>query len=87
MATIVGKTPDAEVAQRSRRRRFASPRRAAQPTSTAPAIVGFCWGGRQVWLYAARNPRLRAAVAWYGPLASPASDFDAEKPARRRRRI
>ena len=32
-------------------------------------MVGFCWGGRQVWLYAARNPRLKAAVAWYGPLA------------------
>ena len=33
------------------------------------AITGFCWGGRQVWLYAAHNPDLKAAVAWYGPLA------------------
>jgi len=32
------------------------------------AITGFCWGGRIVWLYAAHNPRLRAAVAWYGRL-------------------
>ena len=31
-------------------------------------VVGFCWGGRQVWLYAARNSSLKAAVAWYGPL-------------------
>jgi carboxymethylenebutenolidase len=31
-------------------------------------ITGFCWGGREVWLYAAHNPRLKAAVAWYGPL-------------------
>jgi carboxymethylenebutenolidase len=31
-------------------------------------IVGFCWGGRQVWLYAAHNPHLKAGVAWYGPL-------------------
>lgn len=30
--------------------------------------VGFCWGGRQVWLYAAHNPRLKAGVAWYGVL-------------------
>jgi carboxymethylenebutenolidase len=29
-------------------------------------LTGFCWGGRHVWLYAAHNPRLRAAVAWYG---------------------
>ena len=31
-------------------------------------ITGFCWGGRQVWLYAARNPKLKVAVAWYGGL-------------------
>jgi carboxymethylenebutenolidase len=33
------------------------------------AATGFCWGGRQTWLYAAHNPSLKAAVAWYGPLA------------------
>ena len=32
-------------------------------------IVGFCWGGRQVWLYAAHSPHLKAGVAWYGPLS------------------
>ena len=37
-------------------------------------ITGFCWGGRQVWLYAAHNPNLKAAVAWYGPLQIPKSD-------------
>ncbi len=31
-------------------------------------ITGFCWGGRITWLYAMHNPRLRAAVAWYGRL-------------------
>ena len=31
-------------------------------------VNGFCRGGRQTWLYAAHNPRLKAAVAWYGPL-------------------
>ncbi|PWC19832.1 carboxymethylenebutenolidase [Brenneria roseae subsp. roseae] len=30
------------------------------------AITGFCWGGRIAWLYAAHNPQLKAAVAWYG---------------------
>ncbi|CAG73103.1 putative carboxymethylenebutenolidase [Pectobacterium atrosepticum SCRI1043] len=30
------------------------------------AITGFCWGGRITWLYAAHNPQLKAAVAWYG---------------------
>jgi len=32
------------------------------------AVTGFCWGGRITWLYAAHNPFLRAAVAWYGRL-------------------
>ncbi|MFG1412890.1 dienelactone hydrolase family protein [Xanthobacter sp. VTT E-85241] len=31
-------------------------------------ITGFCRGGRSVWLYAAHNPKLKAAVAWYGPI-------------------
>jgi len=32
------------------------------------AITGFCRGGRTTWLYAVHNPRLKAAVAWYGTL-------------------
>jgi carboxymethylenebutenolidase len=31
-------------------------------------LTGFCWGGRIAWLYAAHNPQLKAAVAWYGRL-------------------
>jgi carboxymethylenebutenolidase len=31
-------------------------------------ITGFCWGGRITWMYTAHNPRVKAAVAWYGPL-------------------
>jgi carboxymethylenebutenolidase len=38
-------------------------------------ITGFCWGGRQVWLYAAHNPKVKAAVAWYGPLQRPKSEM------------
>jgi carboxymethylenebutenolidase len=37
-------------------------------------ITGFCWGGRIVWLYAAHNPELKAAVAWYGPLVGAPND-------------
>ena len=32
------------------------------------AITGFCWGGRITWLYAAHQPLVKAAVAWYGRL-------------------
>jgi len=30
------------------------------------AVTGFCRGGRTTWLYAAHNPKVKAAVAWYG---------------------
>lgn len=33
-------------------------------------VTGFCWGGRITWLYAAHNPQLKAAVAWYGKLVT-----------------
>ena len=36
-------------------------------------ITGFCWGGRVVWLYAARNPQVKAGVAWYGKLSGEAT--------------
>ncbi len=37
-------------------------------------VTGFCWGGRQTWLFAEHSSRLKAAVAWYGPLAGKATD-------------
>nr|WP_321986315.1 dienelactone hydrolase family protein [uncultured Lichenicoccus sp.] len=37
------------------------------------AVIGFCRGGRDTWLYAAHNPRLKAAIAWYGPLGGETS--------------
>ena len=36
-------------------------------------IIGFCRGGRTVWEYAAHNPGLKAAVAFYGPVVDPAN--------------
>jgi carboxymethylenebutenolidase len=33
-------------------------------------ITGFCWGGRIVWLYAARGG-VKAGAAWYGRLSNP----------------
>jgi carboxymethylenebutenolidase len=44
------------------------------------AVTGFCWGGRITWLYAAHNPRLKAAVAWYGRLAGQATELQPKYP-------
>jgi carboxymethylenebutenolidase len=37
-------------------------------------IMGFCRGGRTVWLYSTHNPNLKAGVAFYGSLADPEND-------------
>jgi len=43
-------------------------------------IVGFCWGGRIVWLYAAHNPRLKAGASWYGRLEGDKSELTPRNP-------
>ena len=42
--------------------------------------TGFCWGGRMIWLYARHDPKLKAAVAFYGILGGKASPPTAIKP-------
>jgi carboxymethylenebutenolidase len=44
-------------------------------SATAIGVTGFCRGGRNTWLYATHNPRLKAAVAWYGPIMGTPSDI------------
>ncbi|QBK06140.1 dienelactone hydrolase family protein [Hylemonella gracilis] len=43
-------------------------------------VTGFCWGGRQVWLYTAHNPAVKAGVAWYGRLVGAPSDLTPKQP-------
>ena len=48
---------------------------------TRLGITGFCRGGRTTWMYTAHNPRIKAAVAWYGglnanPPAQPKTPID-----------
>lgn len=63
---LVSKVPDAQVlADLDHVANWAS-RNGGDMRNTA--ITGFCWGGRISWLYAAHNPQLKAAVAWYGKL-------------------
>jgi carboxymethylenebutenolidase len=37
-------------------------------------VTGFCWGGRVTWMYTARNPDIKAGVAWYGSMTKHAND-------------
>jgi carboxymethylenebutenolidase len=44
------------------------------------ATLGFCRGGRDVWLFAEHEKRLKAAVAFYGPVTGPTSDIQPRNP-------
>jgi carboxymethylenebutenolidase len=65
---VVSKVPDAEVAS-DVDATVAWAHKQKQANTRKLAATGFCWGGRQTWLYAIHNPHLKAAVAWYGPVA------------------
>ena len=43
-------------------------------------ITGFCWGGRQVWLFCEKNTTVKAGVAWYGRLVGTPSAWTPKHP-------
>ena len=43
-------------------------------------VTGFCWGGRQTWLYSAHQSRVKAAVAWYGRLVGAPTALTPKQP-------
>lgn len=67
VSKVVSKVPDAEVmSDLDATVRWA--KESGKGNTDKLSITGFCWGGRIVWLYASHNPKLKAGVAWYGPL-------------------
>ena len=69
---VVSKVPDAQVTSDL----DATVAWAATNSGNAHKVgaTGFCWGGRQTWLFAEHNPRLKAAVAWYGAFENSISE-------------
>jgi carboxymethylenebutenolidase len=76
---VVVKVPDAQVAT-DLDATVAWAKSTGHADTRRLGIVGFCWGGRQVWLYALHNPKLRAGVAWYGLLERPKTAQTPESP-------
>ena len=76
---VVAKVPDSEVAS-DLDATVAWAKSTGKADTSKLGITGFCWGGRQVWLYAAHNQNVKAAVAWYGPLQIPSSDLRPKNP-------
>ena len=76
---VVAKVPDSQVAS-DLDATVAWAKSTGKADTTKLGITGFCWGGRQVWLYAAHNQGVKAAVAWYGPLQVPTNDLRPKNP-------
>lgn len=78
IAEVISKVPDAQVmADLDATVKWAA---ANGGDAKKLGVTGFCWGGRQVWLYAAHNPAIKAGVAWYGRLVGQASDLNPKHP-------
>lgn len=79
LTNVVSKVPDAQVmSDLDASANWAA--KAAHGDISRIAIVGFCWGGRIVWLYAAHNPKLRTGAAWYGRLEGDKNDLTPKNP-------
>ncbi|KQT08606.1 carboxymethylenebutenolidase [Methylobacterium sp. Leaf399] len=64
---VISKTPDAQwIADLDATAAWATS--AAKGDPDRLSAMGWCRGGRAVWLYAAHRRDLKAAVAWYGQL-------------------
>lgn len=67
ISTVVSKVPDAQVcADLDAAMAFAKASKFAN--TDRAGLVGYCWGGRIAWVYANHNPKLKAAVSYYGLL-------------------
>ena len=79
VAKIVSKVPDAQVMS-DLDASVAYAKSTGKADTAKLAVTGFCWGGRITWLYAAHNPDLKAAVAWYGPIDRPRTTLQPKYP-------
>ncbi len=77
-AEVISKKPDAELMSDLDATAAWAARN--HGSATRLGVTGFCRGGRNTWLYAAHNPKLRAAVAWYGPIKGQATDIQPQFP-------
>jgi carboxymethylenebutenolidase len=79
MDGIIAKVPDAQ-ALADLDATLAWAQTASRGDGRRIGMTGFCWGGRIAWLYAAHNPKLKAAVVWYGRLVTPPTALQPGQP-------
>ena len=76
---IVPKVPDAQVLT-DLDATVAFAKASGSADTSRLGATGFCWGGRQIWLYAAHAKDLKAAVAFYGLLGGEHAPTTPSKP-------
>jgi carboxymethylenebutenolidase len=79
IAKIVSKVPDSQVMS-DLDATEAYAKGTGKADTTKLAVTGFCWGGGIVRRYAAHNPALKAAAAWYGPIDRPRTELQPKYP-------
>ncbi len=79
LTEVVAKVPDAQV-MADLDATLAYAKASGSANASRVGIVGYCWGGRTVWLYAAHNPAIKAGVAYYGLLSGMTSPIKPKDP-------
>lgn len=79
LSQVVAKVPDAQVfADIDASIAFA--KASGHADTKKLGTLGFCYGGRMVWLYNQHNPRVKAGIAYYGLLSGLKSEIKANDP-------
>ncbi len=79
LSQVVSKVPDAQVCS-DLDAAVAFAKASGHANAERVGLVGFCYGGRIAWVYASHNPKLKAAVAYYGLLSGMKSDIKPQDP-------
>jgi len=78
-SSVVSKVPDAQVVS-DLDAAVAFAAASGHANASRVGLVGYCWGGRVAWVYANHNPKLKAAVAYYGLLDGMQADIRPQDP-------
>lgn len=78
IAEVISKVPDAQVAGDLDATLAWAGANGGDPQRVG--VTGFCWGGRQTWLYTANSKSIKAGVAWYGRVVGAQNELTPRNP-------
>ncbi len=78
IAEVISKVPDAQVMSDLDATVAWAGTNGGDPARVG--VTGFCWGGRQTWLYTAHSKSIKAGVAWYGRIVGAQNELTPKNP-------